>query len=283
MFTGLVAVLCLYTPKAPPHPPLGAFVAGLAFCSCSCSPAPPCRLCRILCRGLSRRLHPQSGPKLNLLDRSGAVCDLVVMIRMPMKTPSLAINLILLALSLLQVRTARCGDLEPGFRNPPDSARPWVYWFVMDGNLSREGITADFEAMQRAGIGGVISWRSTWHPPRAGEVHEPRVAAALQARGRRGRAARPADHTQRRAGLDRQRRAVGQAGAVHAASGRQRRRGRRAHEFRPASCRAPQPRPPISRRRPFRRIMQKAKDEFYRDVAVLAFPTPRPQRTPQRH
>jgi hypothetical protein len=31
-----------------------------------------------------------------------------------------------------------------------------VYWFFMDGNLSREGITADLEAMKDAGIGGVI-------------------------------------------------------------------------------------------------------------------------------
>ena len=27
---------------------------------------------------------------------------------------------------------------------------------IMDGNLSREGITADFEAMKAAGIGGMI-------------------------------------------------------------------------------------------------------------------------------
>ncbi|MCX6560527.1 MAG: glycosyl hydrolase [Candidatus Aminicenantes bacterium] len=47
-------------------------------------------------------------------------------------------------------------DLEAGFRRPPDEARPWVYWFIMDGNSSREGITADLEAMKRAGIGGVI-------------------------------------------------------------------------------------------------------------------------------
>ena len=46
--------------------------------------------------------------------------------------------------------------LEKGFAQPPDTARPWVYWFVMDGNFTREGITADFEAMKRAGIGGVI-------------------------------------------------------------------------------------------------------------------------------
>lgn len=51
---------------------------------------------------------------------------------------------------------ALSASLQAGFRNPPDSARPWVYWFVMDGNFTREGITADFEAMKRAGIGGVI-------------------------------------------------------------------------------------------------------------------------------
>lgn len=47
-------------------------------------------------------------------------------------------------------------ELTEGFLHPPDTARPWVYWFIMDGNLSREGITADFEAMRDAGIGGVI-------------------------------------------------------------------------------------------------------------------------------
>ncbi|MDH4197362.1 MAG: glycosyl hydrolase, partial [Candidatus Aminicenantes bacterium] len=46
--------------------------------------------------------------------------------------------------------------LEQGFLNPPDEARPWVYWFIMDGNFSREGVTADLEAMRRVGIGGAI-------------------------------------------------------------------------------------------------------------------------------
>lgn len=46
--------------------------------------------------------------------------------------------------------------LVEDFRSPPASARPWVYWFFMDGNLSREGMTADLEAMKQAGIGGVI-------------------------------------------------------------------------------------------------------------------------------
>jgi len=49
------------------------------------------------------------------------------------------------------------GELARGFAAPPDSARPWVYWMWMDGNLTRDGITADLEAMKRAGIGGVIA------------------------------------------------------------------------------------------------------------------------------
>jgi hypothetical protein len=47
-------------------------------------------------------------------------------------------------------------NLAKGFNRPPDSARPWVYWMWMDGNLTREGITADLEAMNSAGIGGAI-------------------------------------------------------------------------------------------------------------------------------
>ena len=47
-------------------------------------------------------------------------------------------------------------DLAQGFVQPPPSARPWVYWFPLSGNLSKAGITADFEAMQRVGIGGVL-------------------------------------------------------------------------------------------------------------------------------
>ena len=46
--------------------------------------------------------------------------------------------------------------LAAGFAHPPDAARPWVYWMWMDGNLSRDGITADLEAMRAAGLGGVV-------------------------------------------------------------------------------------------------------------------------------
>ena len=46
--------------------------------------------------------------------------------------------------------------LAAGFAHPPDSARPWVYWMWMDGNLTRDGITADLESMRAAGLGGVV-------------------------------------------------------------------------------------------------------------------------------
>jgi len=46
--------------------------------------------------------------------------------------------------------------LEKDFATPPDSAKPWVYSFWLEGNVTREGITADLEAMKRAGIGGLL-------------------------------------------------------------------------------------------------------------------------------
>ena len=52
--------------------------------------------------------------------------------------------------------TLAADPLEQGFKAPPDSARPWVYWFWLNGNLTKEGITADLEAMRRVGIGGVL-------------------------------------------------------------------------------------------------------------------------------
>ncbi len=47
-------------------------------------------------------------------------------------------------------------DLEKNFASPPDEARIWVFWFWLNGNITREGITADLEAMKRAGIGGAL-------------------------------------------------------------------------------------------------------------------------------
>jgi len=42
--------------------------------------------------------------------------------------------------------------VREGFINPPDSCGPGVYWYIMDGNLDRKGITGDLESMKKAGI-----------------------------------------------------------------------------------------------------------------------------------
>lgn len=39
--------------------------------------------------------------------------------------------------------------LGSGFLNPPPQARPHTFWIWMNGNIVREGITDDLEAMER--------------------------------------------------------------------------------------------------------------------------------------
>jgi hypothetical protein len=46
-------------------------------------------------------------------------------------------------------------DLEQGFKNPPDSAKPRAWWHWLNGNVTKEGITADLEWMKRVGIAGM--------------------------------------------------------------------------------------------------------------------------------
>jgi hypothetical protein len=47
-------------------------------------------------------------------------------------------------------------NLEQVFRNPPESTKPWVYWYWLNDNISKEGITKDLEAMAKAGIGEAL-------------------------------------------------------------------------------------------------------------------------------
>jgi len=66
------------------------------------------------------------------------------------------IQLLLAVAFALWTGPLMANDLSAQFVKPPASARPWVYWFWNNGNVTKAGITADLEAMQRAGIGGVI-------------------------------------------------------------------------------------------------------------------------------
>lgn len=59
-------------------------------------------------------------------------------------------------LALAMSLAAQADDLARYFQHPPASARPWVYWFWNNANVTSNGITVDLEAMQRVGIGGAI-------------------------------------------------------------------------------------------------------------------------------
>lgn len=63
-------------------------------------------------------------------------------------------------LMLLSASCGKRGDAElaalmAGFRNPPQDARPQVWWHWMDGNVTKEGIRKDLEWMHESGIAGV--------------------------------------------------------------------------------------------------------------------------------
>ncbi len=62
--------------------------------------------------------------------------------------------LIIILLYLNVFAFAQTTKLDQEFVNPPQSAKPQTWWHWMNGNISKEGITADLEAMQSVGIGG---------------------------------------------------------------------------------------------------------------------------------
>src|ERR1700760_3390278 len=70
-------------------------------------------------------------------------------------------RLLSISIALLAVGTGSAwsqGSADPmrsGFENPPNGARPRVWWHWMNGNITQEGITADLEWMHRVGIGGM--------------------------------------------------------------------------------------------------------------------------------
>lgn len=47
-------------------------------------------------------------------------------------------------------------EIKKSFVSPPDSVRPGVYWYFMDGNMNKEAITKDLESMKKAGISNVL-------------------------------------------------------------------------------------------------------------------------------
>ena len=56
-------------------------------------------------------------------------------------------------------------ELADGFHNPPQSARPRVWWHWMNGNVTKDGISKDLDWMQRVGIGGVQNFDANLSTP----------------------------------------------------------------------------------------------------------------------
>lgn len=73
---------------------------------------------------------------------------------------TVVILFVLLGCFTIQVRAQVKGrvttrdKLKQAFLHPPEAAKPWVLWYWIQSAISREGITADLEAMKEAGIGG---------------------------------------------------------------------------------------------------------------------------------
>jgi hypothetical protein len=75
---------------------------------------------------------------------------------------------VFLTVGMLAAQTA--GDpLEQGFRNPPDGAKPRVWWHWMSGNVTKEGIQLDLEWMKRVGIGGFQNFDAALNTPKVVE------------------------------------------------------------------------------------------------------------------
>ncbi len=68
-------------------------------------------------------------------------------------SPRTALFAVFITLSVFQ---ARADDPAAAFQNPPPVARPYVYWFWMGRNITKEGITGDLEALKGAGFGGAV-------------------------------------------------------------------------------------------------------------------------------
>lgn len=63
------------------------------------------------------------------------------------------LSIVITALACINYLAAD-GNLQDCFNDPPESAKPWVFWYWMCGNATREGITDDLEAMAEIGIAG---------------------------------------------------------------------------------------------------------------------------------
>lgn len=73
-----------------------------------------------------------------------------------MKTKLLSLKNFLSIFMLICFFNSNSQTLDQNFKNPPASAKPRTWMHAMSANMSKEGITKDFEAISKVGIGGVL-------------------------------------------------------------------------------------------------------------------------------
>ena len=75
----------------------------------------------------------------------------------PYRRKQLLFSIVLLAVvsSLFVTCKNEESQLEQGFLNPPEAAKPRVWWHWMGGNVTWEGAKLDMDWMKRVGIGGL--------------------------------------------------------------------------------------------------------------------------------
>lgn len=76
-----------------------------------------------------------------------------------LRLPVSLLRTVLLALALGLVGLSCAGSapaLEQGFERPANDFYPRTFWQWMNGNVTRDGITRDLEAMHRVGVNGVM-------------------------------------------------------------------------------------------------------------------------------
>ncbi|MDD2598697.1 MAG: glycosyl hydrolase [Kiritimatiellae bacterium] len=71
------------------------------------------------------------------------------------------IKKLVLALAVACIASnAAAATLDADFMSVPDQSKPWAYWWWLNGNVDKETITSDLEAMKRVGFGGLLMFDS---------------------------------------------------------------------------------------------------------------------------
>ncbi|MEO8405654.1 MAG: glycosyl hydrolase [Chitinophagaceae bacterium] len=80
---------------------------------------------------------------------------------------ALSCLLLVLHSSVITAQSIAKTDIEKAFLHPPVDAKPWVFWYWMQGAVSKQGIRVDLEAMKQVGIGGayLMPIKDTVSPP----------------------------------------------------------------------------------------------------------------------